>query len=117
MATDKKVSSATAHKAVAAEELLAPAAPEGLLTPAVPETEPVAALSAFPVQVMLRNNGGFSVSEPVSGAFLPAGGSQVVTLHDEAHASRVLDNLRELAHLNHLGDALVVEALPVPNQE
>ena len=79
------------------------------------DAKPLAALPEpeFPVEVTLSNNGGFAVSEPVSGAFLPAGGSQTVWLHDAAHASRVLDNLRELALRHQLNGVLLVNGLPL----
>lgn len=129
MATHKKVSSvaaapAPADAAAPAEALAAPVA-TGEALPAdnpLPESHqalaaddvPAEALAApvYPIQVTLRNNGGFAVAEPVSGAFLQAGGSQTVWLHDEAHASRVLDNLRELAERNHLVGALVADGFP-----
>jgi hypothetical protein len=80
-----------------------------------PDAAPVEGRLVFPLQVMLRNNGGFAISEPVSGAFLQAGGSQMVWLHDEAHASRVEDNLRELAERNNLVGLLAAEPLPAAN--
>lgn len=70
----------------------------------------------FPAQAILRNNGRIAVAEPVSGAYLQAGGSQPVQLHDEAHASRVVDNLRALTERNFMGaDALTLEVLPGAN--
>lgn len=80
----------------------------------VENTEPPAwPEPTYPVEVTLSNNGGFAIAEPVSGAYLQAGGMQTVWLHDAAHASRVFDNLRELAQRHHLAGALLVNGVPI----
>lgn len=67
----------------------------------------------YPRTVTLRNNGPISITDPATGAFLSAGGSQAVTLHDEAQASRLVDNFKSLAERNYLPEgALVIEGLP-----
>lgn len=67
---------------------------------------------AFPKDVVLRNHSQFHLVEPVSGKFLPPGAAERVTLHDEAFASRVLDNVAELRRLHALADdALVIDGL------
>lgn len=105
MATNKKVSSGSATEASATVA-------ESTEDMQVAVTVAV----VYPKQVMLANNGSFAISEPVSGAFLAAGGSQRITLHDEAHASRVWDNLRELVRLNHLSGALTADGVPIVNE-
>lgn len=70
------------------------------------DNEAIAAVPeiTFPITIRLRNHSGIAIAEPVSGAFLAAGGTAEVELHDEAHASRVFDNLVELKRINRLAD-------------
>jgi len=95
---------------LAIRELLENVLPEVLIE------APVADFT-FPAQVTLSNNGGFAVSEPASGAFLQAGGMQTIWLHDEAHASRVRDNLRELAKRHNLAGLLLVNGVPLDTDD
>lgn len=65
---------------------------------------------AFPLNVVIRNHAGLAFSEPITGAFLPGGGSATVTLHDEEHAEQVSDSLRNIVETNYLAPgALAVE--------
>jgi len=52
--------------------------------------------TVFPVQITLRNHGSMPKVEPISGAYLDAGGVASVTLHNPEHAVSVLDNLSAL---------------------
>lgn len=81
--------------------------------PVVVESAPLPAPAVkYPVAVVLRNHSPFHLVEPVSGKFLPPGSSESVTLHDEAFASRVLDNVSELRRLHNLSEqALSVDGL------
>jgi hypothetical protein len=64
----------------------------------------------YPLNVVIRNHASLAFSEPLTGAFLPGGGSATVTLHDEEHAEQVADSLKNIAETNYLApDALVVE--------
>jgi hypothetical protein len=56
----------------------------------------------FPIRVNLRNNSSIPLSEPITGAYLPAGGAATVQMHDEAHAESVMDSLQKLAETNYL---------------
>lgn len=67
----------------------------------------------FPRTVTIRNNSGIAMSEPYSGAYLQAGGSATVTLHDSDHAHRVLENFAALLERNYLQpEVLSIEGLP-----
>lgn len=56
----------------------------------------------FPFDLRVLNNSSVTLTEKVSGQLLPAGGSATITLHDEAHASKVGNSLYELAKENYL---------------
>ena len=115
LTAERLVNEALAAGRSLAETIADTRATELVLDEALPDAPASAALAGitFPFEVTLSNNGGFAVSDPVSGAFLPAGGSQTVWLHDEAHASRVRDSLCELAKRNNLVDALLVNGRPL----
>lgn len=51
---------------------------------------------SYPFDAILRNDGHFSVAEPETASMLCAGTTVTVTLHDVAHAVRVLQNLMHL---------------------
>lgn len=67
----------------------------------------------WPKLVTLRNNSGMQLVEPVTGKFLFAFSSEVVELHSQEQADAVVDNLRSLACVNGLGDALTIDGLSV----
>ncbi len=67
---------------------------------------PLAGLE-FPVTGTLRNHGGHPFTEAVTGKLVQAGGSEEVTLHDEAHASRFLSNLADIRKHMMLDDWMV----------
>lgn len=56
----------------------------------------------FPLNGVIRNNASLAFSEPITGAYLPGGGSATVTLHDEEHAEQVVDSLQYIAESNYL---------------
>lgn len=67
----------------------------------------------FPRQITVRNNGPIALVEPLSGSHTQAGGTSVVTLHDEEHAHRVLENFAALLDQNFLKrEVLSIEGLP-----
>lgn len=64
----------------------------------------------FPLNVTIRNHASLAFSEPITGAFLPGGGSATVTLHDEEHADAVRDSLLNIVETNYLAPgALAVD--------
>lgn len=94
----------TTEQSTATTATTTPAAPSAPAADATPKATSARPEIAFPITVTLRNHSRIAIAEPVSGAYLAAGGSAKVTLHDEAHASRVFDNLRELKARNRLSD-------------
>ena len=70
-------------------------------TPGVEKFEAAPAIT-FPLNAIVRNHGPIAVPEPISGAFLPAGGSATITLHDEEFAERVAASLKNIAETNYL---------------
>lgn len=91
-----------------------PATPPAPPADATPKATSARPEIVFPIEVTLRNHSGIAIAEPVSGAFLAAGGSAKVTLHDEAHAYRVFDNLRELKVRHRLSDDALTCDTPTP---
>lgn len=76
-------------------------APAGQAEPDLPE---------FPCHVVIRNNSGIALADPVSGAFAQAGGSATVQLHDADHASEVVRSLTAFAEANYIPfDKLAIE--------
>jgi hypothetical protein len=78
----------------------APAADEQAAADAAAADEPVdlgpfAGLE-FPVTGTLRNHGSAPFTELVTGKLMQPGGSEEVTLHDEAQASRFISNLADI---------------------
>ena len=71
-------------------------------TPKVEKTSEAAHEPTFPLQVVLRNHAPIGFPEPVTGAYLAAGGSATVTLHDEEHAMQFADSLEKVVETNFL---------------
>lgn len=71
-----------------------------------------AIVSPFPLDAVLRNDGSLAVSEPVSGAFVSAGGNAHIALHDEDHALSVLESIEEINASNPGGYALRIDGIP-----
>lgn len=61
----------------------------------------------YPVVTTLRNNGHVTVVEPETAQIIGGGGAVSVTLFDEGHAVRVLDNTVQLNALHFQGDLKV----------
>jgi hypothetical protein len=70
---------------------------------------------SFPTEAVLRNNGDLAVVEPVTAAFVSAGGNVHITLLDEAHASRVIENLAEI-NASKIGGGIAVCIDGVPGE-
>ncbi|MBC7621246.1 MAG: hypothetical protein H7293_20055 [Candidatus Saccharibacteria bacterium] len=69
--------------------------------------------SVFPLSATLRNNSPIPISETFTHAFMQAGGSSDVVIHDAEHLANVQQNLSELAALNYFDPALlVIDGLP-----
>lgn len=67
----------------------------------------------FPCSATLRNNSPIPIVETYSGAYMGAGGSSDVTIHDVAHLQTVRQNLDALAAVNYFDPALlVIDGLP-----
>lgn len=67
-------------------------------------------LPDFPCHVVIRNNSGIALADPVSGAFAQAGGSATLQLHDREHASEVVRSLTAFAEANYIPfDKLAIE--------
>lgn len=72
-----------------------------------------AASLEYPVSTALRNNGHFTVVEPETAQIIGGGGVVAVTLADEGHAVRVLDNTVSLNALHFHGELKVrLDAAP-----
>lgn len=72
-----------------------------------------AASLEYPVSTALRNNGHFTVVEPETAQIIGGGGVVAVTLVDEGHAVRVLDNTVTLNALHFHGELKVrLDAAP-----
>lgn len=65
--------------------------------------------SEWPKVATLRNHGGISVIEPVTGAFLGAGGSHVIELQDQDHFDAVTASLEAVGQANGLSDKLAMD--------
>ena len=52
---------------------------------------------AYPRQAVLRNHSGNSLVEPITGKFLPAGGSEPIDLRDQEHEAAVRANVLALS--------------------
>lgn len=76
-----------------------------------PEREAPPFVESFPCVVMLLNHSGIAITERITGAFVPAGGSAPITLHDEAHASLVAESLQKLVEENFLSPRAIVVQL------
>ena len=71
----------------------------------------------FPRTITVRNNSGFPLVDPVSGMHAQAGGAAQVTLHDEDHAYRVLENIHALLKRNYVtADKVSIEGLPTADE-
>jgi hypothetical protein len=70
------------------------------------------AAPVWPRVVTLRNHSGMQLVEPISSQFLFPYNSVTVELHSQEQADAVADNLRTLAEVNGLGNALTIEGLP-----
>lgn len=67
----------------------------------------------YPRRVLVTNNGGKSLLEPISGAFIQAGGKASIVFADAEHEQRIGENLAALLEQNNLPDScLEVEDLP-----
>lgn len=85
-----------------------PAAP-----PAAPAPPPAPAPERqVPERVTVRNNGSLDVAEPISGKYIPPGGSVEIVFADRDHAIAVIDNLLDIRQRTGLGERLVIEGLP-----
>lgn len=62
----------------------------------------------FPIELRVFNHSSVSLAEKVSGAYLQAGGSAVITLADADHAAAVGKSLKQLADENFLSPSALV---------
>lgn len=61
----------------------------------------------FPCNVRLLNHSQIALSEPITGAFLAAGGVAIISLHDQEHAQSVSESLRKLVEDNYLSPSAI----------
>lgn len=67
----------------------------------------------FPCVIEVGNNSGIALTEPVSGAYIQAGGTGRITLLSFDHAHQVQENLQAMLDLNYLDHGvLVITKLP-----
>jgi len=90
-----------------------PAEAAGAAPPAQAE---VAADDVWPKVATLRNHGSVSLIEPLTQAFLSAGGSQSVVLHDREFGEALGKSLAELQAFHCLGANRLVLEVPPPRQ-
>lgn len=62
----------------------------------------------FPCDIRVLNNSRISLTEKVSGAFIGAGNSATITLHDEDYASAVAKSLTKLVEENYIDRKSIV---------
>lgn len=90
---------------------------QGVATGALGDDDQVvtdwAASLAYPVVTVLRNNGHTTIVEPETAQIVGGGGAVRVTLVDEGHAVRVLDNTVQLNAMHFQGELKVrLDAAP-----
>lgn len=73
--------------------------------------EAAAEAPVFPRSITLRNNSGFAVAEPATGAFIGGGASVHVVLRDKAQAVRMLQNVESIRRRTGGRQSLVVVGL------
>lgn len=61
----------------------------------------------FPCTARLLNHSPIALSEPITGAFLAAGGVAIISLHDQEHAQSVSESLRKLVEDNYLSPSAI----------
>lgn len=61
----------------------------------------------FPRRVLVSNNAGLALVEPITGAYIQPGGKAHITLTDPDHAHRVAENLRAVLDQNYLPDSVL----------
>lgn len=94
----------------AADAAGAAAAADAAATSSDDAAAPASTGPTFPLSVTIRNHATLAFSEPITGAFLPGGGSATVTLHDAEHAEQVADSLHNIVETNYLAPgALAVD--------
>ena len=70
----------------------------------------------FPVSLTLRNHGRIAIKEPVTGAFLSAGGHANVQVHDQEQLDRLLKSIE--SNTGAPGrNSLAISGLPVHANE
>lgn len=66
----------------------------------------------FPRRLLVSNNSGIAIVEPVSGAYIQAGGKATIVLTSLEHAHEVMENLKAVLEQNYLpATVLDIEAL------
>jgi hypothetical protein len=67
----------------------------------------------YPRRVQVSNNSGIALVEPITGAYIQAGGKAPIRLHDADHEHNVAANLAAVLAQNYLPESvLVIEDLP-----